>query len=618
MNRLPEYRIVRTAARTRCRAHASRARPGFFFSSLFFVSPARPRSKLQQTKQDADGAPLSDNEYSDSSESSPPGSSDKLPEVFAADDGGHPSPAPLKLEAAPRCVDRSDARAKRSLGPFHTSAEGSTVTSANPSVTTSPRDDAVPPLAPLPVSSASASPRRLKGFFSLQKRPPKTSARRSSQHDSGSLSPSSTPDGPSPRDTEATTPKGSSPGSSLSASVATMRFRTFSKSSGAPASAERSRKKELKEEKRLQRAAKAQDKLRGREIRELVELILESSLKAPVETLYRDMPRLKFARDIKLGNPINISSGPTAQDEMMVDYEPCAKPRFSASIAGRTVSTYPMGKGDTPRREGSPICDSFLTQVFRDGIVITCVADGCGWGSRNREAAIKAKVALVDCITRHVGALRDTHAAGDMLCKGVCESHYKIIEGKEDITVAGTTAIIGGMALPLEKSSSLVFVFVSVGDCKAFVRRARAGGKIEDLTLGLRNDVTDPKDPGGRIGPYIKGELPDFRNLHVGYCIVEEGDIVVLTSDGVTDNLDPEFQGISPAQLGYTAAGPDVEWTALPRDVAVKLKGDWCCAKMADLLDDAELATGVPICPELVVKALIDYCVELTFPSRQW
>ncbi len=78
---------------------------------------------------------------------------------------------------------------------------------------------------------------------------------------------------------------------------------------------------------------------------------------------------------------------------------PIPVPVFACNMAGRTVSTYPLAKGATDgKREGSPICDSFLVQQFREGAVVSCVADGCGWGARNRDAAIKAKVALVDYV----------------------------------------------------------------------------------------------------------------------------------------------------------------------------------------------------------------------------
>ncbi len=43
-------------------------------------------------------------------------------------------------------------------------------------------------------------------------------------------------------------------------------------------------------------------------------MILESSLVVPVDTLMRELPRLKVSAR-KMGDPLHIASGPTAQDE---------------------------------------------------------------------------------------------------------------------------------------------------------------------------------------------------------------------------------------------------------------------------------------------------------------
>lgn len=47
-----------------------------------------------------------------------------------------------------------------------------------------------------------------------------------------------------------------------------------------------------------------------------------------------------------------------------------------------------------------------------------------------------------------------------------------------------------------------VFEFVSVGDCKAFRYDARAK-KCTDITVGNRNNLSDPRDPGGRLGAIV-------------------------------------------------------------------------------------------------------------------
>ena len=51
----------------------------------------------------------------------------------------------------------------------------------------------------------------------------------------------------------------------------------------------------------------------------------------------------------------------------------------------------------------------------------------------------------------------------------------------------------------------------------------------------------DPTDPGGRLGPYQgREQKPDLRNLCCYYHPCEPGDLLIIVSDGVYDNLDPE------------------------------------------------------------------------------
>lgn len=77
----------------------------------------------------------------------------------------------------------------------------------------------------------------------------------------------------------------------------------------------------------------------------------------------------------------------------------------------------------------------------------------------------------------------------------------------------------------------------------------------------------------GRLGPYRKTQ-PDLRNFSGYFTYLDRGDFIMMCSDGVYDNLDPQTNGVvctanfeptsqlqSPKSLGL----PDVElWTDLP------------------------------------------------------
>jgi hypothetical protein len=59
---------------------------------------------------------------------------------------------------------------------------------------------------------------------------------------------------------------------------------------------ERSRqKKERVEEKKRAKEEAKRDRLKTKEVKEMVELILDSSLPVPAESLYATIPRAKFA-----------------------------------------------------------------------------------------------------------------------------------------------------------------------------------------------------------------------------------------------------------------------------------------------------------------------------------
>src|SRR5690554_4793031 len=94
------------------------------------------------------------------------------------------------------------------------------------------------------------------------------------------------------------------------------------------------------------------------------------------------------------------------------------------------------------------------------------------------------------------------------------------------------------------------FVFVSIGDCKAF-HWSSASHKLVDVTAGNRTSLIDVRYPGsyllllirlgGRLGPHTEVGEPDLRNLGLYCCPYAEGDLLLLVSDGIHDNFDPQL-----------------------------------------------------------------------------
>ena len=152
-----------------------------------------------------------------------------------------------------------------------------------------------------------------------------------------------------------------------------------------------------------------------------------------------------------------------------------------------------------------------------------------------------------------------------------------------DTVVAANSVRVseGNLLGTSERPTRYVFVFACVGDVKVFrcVPARRSGVSeccVYDLTrartsAGEKSADADSKfraeDCGGRIGPMHDksavdarghGTRADLRNLMVLSEPCERGDILLLMSDGVADNLDPEVLGREPSRGGRWRDVPEV------------------------------------------------------------
>jgi len=133
-------------------------------------------------------------------------------------------------------------------------------------------------------------------------------------------------------------------------------------------------------------------------------------------------------------------------------------------------------------------------------------------------------------------------------------------------------------------------------------------------------------DCGGRLGPY-KNEDPDLRNLTPYYAYLKEGDYLIVVSDGVHDNFDPQELGISPKHFGLDTE----DWNKFKDDEEklkeiVKIKSEFSCNLIRDVIvgnyegDGFDINTFIDkgkkkendISCELITKRVIDYCFLTT------
>jgi hypothetical protein len=100
------------------------------------------------------------------------------------------------------------------------------------------------------------------------------------------------------------------------------------------------------------------------------------------------------------------------------------------------------------------------------------------------------------------------------------------------------------------------------------------------------------------IGPHLEDGSPDFRNLTSHSCICNVGDMLILVTDGVSDNFDPKM-------LGEEVHGVDT-----------RAKSICACERMQRELDVRQLDNATTA--EVVVDKLLGPCIAVTRASREW
>lgn len=394
----------------------------------------------------------------------------------------------------------------------------------------------------------------------------------------------------------------------------------------------------------MQRRLAARDRMESQEERRVVDIIVEplhlNLIRQPVAPLVND-------------TIIHELCGPLeCEKEEATNCYSTATPFCCAT----SVSTYPMRehpeKPGVLARDGTPICDQYLMRVYESRIIVA-VADGCNWGEAPRDAAVAAKLVFVQYMERHQHEILDVQSAGSLILRAFAMANHEISRDKNsEIQQIGTTTLLGGIVVKLPESEEPIpedadqppewgFVYGSVGDCKAFHWSA-VTGKFSDITACNRTESLSASDCGGRLGPHLAGGLPDLRNFELGFFPCDEGDVIMIVSDGVHDNLDPEHLGYHPLDLGLEGEDwetvPDLEVAEAAKteyrlEVLSKIVNSQIDSKSPILQEEREMmkemgthateehkaASGQTLPPPIVIaRNLITYCKELCNASAQW
>ena len=203
---------------------------------------------------------------------------------------------------------------------------------------------------------------------------------------------------------------------------------------------------------------------------------------------------------------------------------------------------------DIPQRQpyivGDPIADVFAV-VVRENNAILAVADGVSWGKKPRLSARCAVQSAVTTITENMCKLKSnpsSTALSKLLLESIDNAHHTIMEHHATLTTLSVAVVC---ELKQSRSSSSaeewgLFV-VSVGDSPICVYCPHTQ-QVSEATVGCHPEdgVRNFHNSGGALGPAI-GSLADLDNLTFAYMPVHPDDIVLLMSDGISDNLSPRY-----------------------------------------------------------------------------
>ncbi|GAB0088845.1 PP2C-like domain-containing protein CG9801 [Sergentomyia squamirostris] len=204
---------------------------------------------------------------------------------------------------------------------------------------------------------------------------------------------------------------------------------------------------------------------------------------------------------------------------------------------GLSVSLYEENP-ITTEQSGSPIADCFGI-VTRGSSAALALADGVNWGEGARLAARSAVLGCLEYLDTAVfglhGTAKSTREVLVSLLRSFWEAHDCILEVGGALSTLTVAVII---PLAGENSGKSVVCACNVGDSLGYVYSKQYG--VREFTQGS-HDITsmrDMRDALGALGP-VDGNKPELGNLTLSITVVEEGDIVFLTSDGISDNFDP-------------------------------------------------------------------------------
>ncbi|TRY74463.1 hypothetical protein TCAL_08318 [Tigriopus californicus] len=195
----------------------------------------------------------------------------------------------------------------------------------------------------------------------------------------------------------------------------------------------------------------------------------------------------------------------------------------------------------TAEHAGNPIADTFAI-VARKNSAILVLGDGVNWGPK---AALASRCAVHGCIEYLNQALFSSGAQKITTTQGVFQCLLRSFHAAHSLILreeAQLTTLTACAVLPVqdkERGEIFMACVCNVGDSLAYVY-SPSNGHVREITQESHDIQSnrDMRDALGALGP-VDGINPELSNLTCSLTEVHAGDIVFLTSDGVSDNFDP-------------------------------------------------------------------------------
>ncbi|XP_067136873.1 PP2C-like domain-containing protein CG9801 isoform X1 [Centruroides vittatus] len=205
---------------------------------------------------------------------------------------------------------------------------------------------------------------------------------------------------------------------------------------------------------------------------------------------------------------------------------------YAYGIATTLYECHPV----TRENAGDPIADSFAV-CMRENSAILALADGVNWGEKSCLAARCAVHGCMDYLNkalyREGGTIETTLDIFVCLLRSFHAAHNLILQENGMLTT-----LCAAVVCQLKNSDKYIVCTCNVGDSLAYVYSQKYG--VREITQGSHDiySMRDMRDALGALGP-VDGQNPELNNLTVSMTLVDVGDIVFLTSDGISDNFDP-------------------------------------------------------------------------------